>query len=220
VTSNRRARAADDGVTLVELAVASAVASVLLAVVALLVVGALRTIDVLTVRSGTTGDARIALEAVSRNIRVAVRPPGASAALVSASTTQLSFWALLNRGGQPADAAPTPTFVTLGYDGRCLTQSLTPAPGGAVTVTPPAVTGPAGCLLRTTRPPVFTYYPTGDPATAASPLPANPQLAAADLLRVGSVRVLVQAQDPRRTDVAPLPVTVQVALENVSPAAN
>jgi hypothetical protein len=216
VTSNRRARA-DDGVTLVELAVASAIGSVLLVVVAVLVIGALRTIDVLTVRSGSVGDARIALEAMSRNIRVAVQPPGASAALVSASSNQLSFWALLDRGGAPADAAPTPTFVTFGYDGRCLTQTLTPAPGGAVTVTPPAATGPTGCLLRTTRPPVFTYYPTGDPATAASPLPANPQLTAGDLLRVGSVRVVVQAQDPRRTDIAPLPVTVQVALENVSP---
>jgi hypothetical protein len=216
VTRNRGARATDDGVTVVELVVASAVGSLLLAVVATLVIGALRTIDVLTVRSGTVGDARIALEAMSRNIRVAAQPPGASAALVSASPTELSFWALLDRGAPASDAPPTPTFVRYRYVGNCLTQSLTPAPGGTVTVTPPAATGPAGCLLRTVRPPVFTYYRVGEP-TGASPLPASPQLAAADLLQVGSVRVLVQVQDPRRPDVAPLPVTVQVALENVVP---
>jgi hypothetical protein len=197
--------------------VASAIGSVLLAVVATLVIGALHSIDVLTVRSGTVGDARIALEAMSRNIRVAVQPPGAPAAVVSGSATDLSFWALLNRGGSPADAPPTPTFVKYGYDGRCVTQSLTPALGGTVTVAPPAVTAPAGCLLRTTQPPVFSYYAAGDSGATASPLPANPQLSPADLLRVGTVRVLIRVQDPRRPDVAPLPVTVQVALENVSP---
>jgi hypothetical protein len=219
VTRNRGGRPTDHGVTVVELVVASAVSSVLLAVVATLLIGALRTIDVLTVRSGTVGDARIALEAMSRNIRVAVQPPGAPAAIVSASPTELTFWALLDRGAPPSDAAPTPTFVRYRYDGTCLTQTLTPAPGGTVTVTPPAATGPAGCLLRTVRPPVFTYYRAGDP-TAASPLPASPQLAAADLLQVGSVRVLVEVQDPRRRDVAPLPVTVQVALENVAPVSD
>jgi hypothetical protein len=217
VTSNRRARPADDGLTVVELAVASAVGSLLLAVVATLVIGALHSIDVLTVRSGTVGDARIALEAMSRNIRVATRPPGASAPIVSASATQLSFWALLHRGGSPTDAPPTPTFVKYGYNGQCVTQSLTPAASGTLTVTTPAVTTPPTCLLRTTRPPVFSYYAAGDSTATASPLPANPQLASADLLRAGSVRVLIEVQDPRRPDVAPLPVTVQVTLENVTP---
>jgi hypothetical protein len=220
VTSNRRARARDHGVTLVELAVASAVGSLLLAVIATLLVGALRTVDVLTVRSGTVGDARIALDALSRNIRVAVQPPGAPAVLVYASPNELSFWALLDRSGAPADAPPAPTYVTYRYDGTCLTQRLTPAPAGTITVTPPAATGPAGCLLRTTRPPVFTYYRLGDPTSAGSPLPASPRLSAADLLQVGSVRVQVDVQDPRRRDVAPLPVTVQVALENASPVSS
>jgi hypothetical protein len=217
VTSNRRTCAGDDGITVVELAVASAIGSLLLAVVATLVTGALHSIDVLTVRSGTIGDARIALEAMSRNIRVAVQPPGASAPIVSASATQLSFWALLDRGGSSTGAPPTPTFVTYRYDGHCVTRSLTPVASDTVTVTPPAVTAPAGCLLRTTRAPVFSYYAAGDSTATASPLPANPQLSAADLLRVGSVRVVIEVQDPRRPDVAPLPVTVQVALENVSP---
>jgi type II secretory pathway component PulJ len=217
VRSTSKTRAGDDGgLTLVELAVASAIGSLLLAVVATLVTGALRSIDVLTVRSGTVGDARIALEAMSRNIRVAVQPPGAAAPIVSGSATQLSFWALLDRGGSSTDTPPTPTFVTYRYDGHCLTQSLTPTPSGTVTVTPPTVTAPAGCLLRTTRPPVFSYYAAGD--ATASPLPVNPQLVPADLLRVGTVRVLIAVQDPKRPDVAPLPVTVQVALENVSPA--
>jgi hypothetical protein len=216
VTSKRRARPTDHGFSVVELAVASAVGGVLVAVIATLLIGALRTIDVLTVRSRSVGDARIALEAMSRKIRVAVQPPGASAALASASSTELSFWALLDRGAQPSDETPTPTFVTYRYDGQCLTQTLTPAPAGAVTAVPPAVTGPAACLLRTLRPPVFTYYGAGDPAGAA-PLPANPQVAADELFKVGSVRVLVQVQDPRRPDVAPLPVTVEVAMENVSP---
>jgi hypothetical protein len=218
VTNTRSARTGDGGVTLVELAVASAIGSLLLAVVATLVTGALHSIDVLTVRSGTVGDARIALESMSRNIRVAVQPPGAAAPIVSASATELSFWALLGRDGSTTDAPPAPTFVTYRYDGHCLTQSLTPAPSGTVTVTTPAVESPARCLLRTTRPPAFGYYAAGDSTAATSPLPVDPQLAPADLLRVGTVRVLIEVQDPRRPDVAPLPVTVQVALENVSPA--
>jgi hypothetical protein len=218
VTNTRSARTGDGGVTLVELAVASAIGSLLLAVVATLVTGALHSIDVLTVRSGTVGDARIALESMSRNIRVAVQPPGAAAPIVSASATELSFWALLAHDGSSTDAPPAPTFVTYRYDGHCLTQSFTPAPSGTVTVTTPAVTAPAGCLLRTTRPPIFGYYAAGDSTATASPLPVNPQLAPADLLRVGTVRVRIEVQDPKRADVAPLPVIVQVALENVSPA--
>jgi hypothetical protein len=216
VTRNRRARGTDAGFTLVELAVAGSVGTLLLALVAMLFIGALRTVGNVSARSTSTGDARVALESMSRTIRVAVRPPAADAALVSASPTGLSFWALLDHGGTVTDAAPPPTFVTYSYDGTCLRQTLTPSPAGSLGGTPPApAPGSGSCLLRTTRPPVFSYYPSG---AGASALPADPQLATPDLARVGSVKILVEAQDANHGDLGPLPVTVQVALENVPDA--
>jgi type II secretory pathway pseudopilin PulG len=212
VSSYRRARGADAGFTLVELGVAGAVGSLLLAAVATLFIGALRTVDGLSVRSVAVGDARIALESMSRTIRVAYRPPAADAALVSASPTGMSFWALLDRSGSPSDTMPAPTFVVYGYDGQCVTQTLIPSPSGSLGGTPPPVPpGSASCLLRTSIPPVFTYYPAG---TGASPLVADPAMAGADLLRVGSVNVEVQVHDPAQGTIPPLPVTVQVTLEN------
>src|SRR3954447_15489563 len=197
VTSTGTARRADHGMTLVELAVASAVGILLLALIALLFTGAVRSVETVSVRSESVGNARIALESMSRTIRVAVVPTGASAAVVSASPSGISFWALLDRSGQPSDTEPAPTFVSYRYDGQCLTQTMTPLPAGSTGAVPPAP-GSAGCLLRTSRPPVFTYYPVGAGAPA---LPAAPQLVAADLAKVGSVNVVVQVQDPAHQDV-------------------
>jgi hypothetical protein len=200
----------DAGSSLVELSVAVVVASLLMACVTGVFLGGLRTIRSVDLSTSSVADARLAMETVSRTLRVAYQPPSASAAVVSATPSSLSFWALLN-GGVPSATEPAPTLVEYSYDGRCLEQTRTRA---GVTAT--------SCLVRTARAPVFTYYPTGALDTGgapAAPIDATPSVRTADLGSIQSVQVAVTVQNPDHPESAGVPVTVQVTLANVVAAA-
>jgi Tfp pilus assembly protein PilW len=202
-----RAARPDAGSSLVELSVTVVVASLLMACVTGVFLGGLRTIRSVDVSTSSVADARLAMETVSRSLRVAYQPPSASAAVVSATPSSLSFWALLNTSGAPSTTEPAPTLVQYSYDGRCLNQTQTRA--GATRTS---------CLVRTARAPLFTYYPTGAlDAGGAGPaaIDATPQVRTADLNTIQSVQVAVTVQDPDRPGTVGVPVTVQVTLANV-----
>ena len=163
-------RQSDRGASLVELTVVLAIAGVLLAGVSASVVEMLGAVRTVTVTTSTVPDLRTSVEAVTRTLRVAYQPPGMPAsqasALVTATPTALSFYALLNRTGADSTAQPLPMLVEYAWDGTCFNQALTPA---RVLSSPPAG-GPlyawdtgrtVTCLLRTTQPPSFTYYSKG-----------------------------------------------------------
>jgi Tfp pilus assembly protein PilW len=166
----RTARRPDRGASLAELTVVMALGAVLLTGVSATFVGMLGAVRTVTVTTSTVPDVRLAVEAVTRTLRVAYQPPGMPAsqasALVTATPTALSFYALLNRTGGDSTTQPLPTLVEYAWDGTCFNQALTPARA----LTSPPAGGPiyawdtgrsVTCLLRTTQPPSFTYYPRG-----------------------------------------------------------
>lgn len=220
----RRRRRADAGVTVVELAVTAAVGSVVLAGVATVAVGAMNSSRDLTARSATTGDVRVVEEVVSRDLRVAVRPRGQAAALVSGTATAVTFYALLNRSGAAQTTDTVPALVELGWDGRCVTRRVT----AGVPVTNPASTGPfwtwtptgtPSCLARTATAPVYAYYATAAlSAVGADPAPValvSGALPASDLRTVQSVQARLAVVDPGSPAAGGSTVVTRVTLANV-----
>jgi hypothetical protein len=210
--------------SVVELAVTAAVGSVVLTGVATVAVGALRASRTIAVRSATSADARIAGEAATRSLRVAVRPKGQQAAIVSGGATAVTFYALLNRSGVNQTSDAVPSYVELGWDGTCVTRRIT---AGAVVASPPSggpyytwtPSGAAVCLARTTTAPAYTYYPTAAISSAGvdtAPLVlGGGGLAAGDLRAVQSVEVRLTVVDPRNPTVPGAPMLARVTLTNV-----
>jgi type II secretory pathway component PulJ len=201
-----RPRKDDRGVSIVELSVAMTIGALLLGVTASFFIGAMRTVRTVNASTATVADARIATEAVTRTLRVAVKPssPSTATAIVSAGPTGVKFWALLNRSGAPTTGAPQPTLVEYAYStsAKCLTESQTPYGGTTRTK----------CLIRTSIPPAFTYYSTG--AAGAAALPASPP----DLSAIRSVELSLKVRTPGDPAATTFPVVTRVTLENI-PAA-
>ena len=220
-SSLRRARSGghDAGYTLAELAVAMVVAGVLLTAVGAVFVGTERAVRTVNTKNSTGADVRLAMEAMSRTLRVATDPAGTDPAMTSATASSMTFYALLNRTAATSTAEPLPSLVEYSYAANCLNQSITP---GIAVVSPPAggpyYTWPASskvttCLLRTTTPPAFTYYASGD--LTATALTASPGLSAANLAAVRSVTVYLTATDVNNGGTTGVPAQTRVSLENL-----
>ncbi len=217
-------RRRDAGVSVVELAVTAAVGSVVLAGVASVAIGALDASTTIGVRAGTSGDARIAGEVITRSLRVAARPKGEQAALVAATPTTVTFYALLNRSGGAQSTDTVPSYVELGWDGTCVTRRVT---AGVVVASPPVggpyytwtPSGASTCVVRTTTAPAYAYYATavlstGGVDTVPLSLAAG-SLTAGERRSVQSVEARLTVVDPRNPGVPGAPVVSRVTLTNV-----
>lgn len=220
---DRARRSPDAGMSVVETVVAMSIASILLAGIATVFIGSLQVVRVVTAKTATTADARIGMEAMTRSMRVAVRPDGLSSALVSATGSTVSFYALLNRTG--GTSAPTPTLVAYAWDGTCLNQSLTTAsavanpPASGPFYTWPTTNRTTTCLLRTTTAPTFTYFASGllssgGVATAPLTVPAG-GLDTATLPTVQSIGISLTAKDATAAGVNGVTMVDRVTLTNV-----
>nr|WP_269811154.1 prepilin-type N-terminal cleavage/methylation domain-containing protein [Kineosporia rhizophila] len=211
--SSRRRRSDDDGLTLVELMVTMGVASVLMVAIGVVFLGTIRGVTTINVKTAATADARITMEAMTRSLRVAVRPVGVDAAIVSATMNQVSFYSLLNRTGTPAATAPNPTLVRYWHDGSCVNQSSTPATTGA---DGSLTWNPAGtrtiCLARTVTAPVFTYYLTSATTTEMT---IGSGLSLNDRNLVRSVGISLSMKSAASPTVSPVPLVDRVTLTNL-----
>ncbi len=210
------------GLSLVELLVAGLLTSIVLAAVATVFVGSLQVVRVVTVKTSTSADARIALEAVTRTIRVATKPSGESSAVTVAKGDAVSFYALINR--TTGTAQPLPALVEYSYDGLCVNEATTP---GRALTNPPAA-GPyyawdtgrrVKCLVRTSVAPQFVYYATGAISLAGADVtpitvPAS-GLVLTDRVMVTSIQVTVTAKDRSNPDIGGMPVMDRVTLNNL-----
>jgi Tfp pilus assembly protein PilW len=209
----------DTGMSVVELVVAMMCASIVLAGVAGVFVGVMRVTRVVAVKTAATSDGRVAMEAMTRSLRVTSRPDGITAAFTQATPTSVSFYSSLNRG---TTGEPPQTFVEYSWDGACLNESQTTSQA----VTSPPSTGPfytwpaanrrTTCLVRTTTAPAFSYY--DDPlitsgGTTVTPMPDTSTAALRKAIR--SVQVTLTVQDAANTAIAGTPLTSRVTLTNV-----
>jgi type II secretory pathway pseudopilin PulG len=207
------ARRGDAGVTLVELSVATFVGALLLTAVAGVFVGGTKALRAVNATTAATADARHAGEEVSRMLRVAYPPTASQPAIVAATPTGVTFWALVDHSGTVGPAAPAPVLIQYSFSGNCLTEKRTVS----------GVAGTPTCVIRTTRAPSFTYYPLGGVQSDGSlpaPLPATPAVAPEDLGRIQGVEIALSVQDPHDPTAHAVSVQNRVTLENVVAAAS
>ncbi|MBT0768951.1 prepilin-type N-terminal cleavage/methylation domain-containing protein [Kineosporia sp. J2-2] len=212
----------DRGLTLVELMVAMGIASVLLVAIGVVFISSTRGVSTLNVKTATTADARITMEAMTRTLRVAFKPAHEAAAFTVADTSELSFYALIYRDATSttatSTATPDPTLVRYSYDttSKCVNQTLTTALVDATTkaMSWPTTRARTTCLARTTTAPVFIYYRSG--SATASMAGSTGQVATADLPDVASVAITVTAQDPAQPQAGSVPLIDRVTLGNIT----
>lgn len=227
----RRAARDDSGVSLTELLVTMMVFSVLAIVVSAVFSNTVRSVRFVSAKTSTTADTRIAMESMSRALRVALTPQGQVAAFVSIGPNSVTFYSSLARGvGQTAEL---PTQVTFDYVPAtgCLRQTQVLAVPTGLPATPLAWTGASSskCLIRTYTAPTFEYFddarltqadgsavvpltvPAGGLTSATSPDP---------LKSIVSVQVSLNVQDPSITDVRGVQARDRVTLTNILAAKN
>lgn len=215
--------------TLLELSVGMMLFSVIAAVVGAVTVASLSAARTAATRTSMAADARIAMEGVSRTLRVAVVPERVNTALTVAQPDAMTFYALLNRSGT---SDPLPTMVEYYRDAtkNCLMQALTPARLLSPTSdTDPLYAWDTGrrtkCLVRTTQVPSvsspwFSYYTnaalTSGGSTVAPLAASASNLSLADRQDVVSVEFRLMVTDPANPTVKGVFDLVRVTLSNVS----
>lgn len=220
-------RRRDEGLTALELLLAGAMTMVVVAAMTTVLIATTRVTREATVRSENSRELRGVAEVVTASLRVAVRPAGTSAALVTAKPDEVSFYALLNRTGSTATAPVAPTLVRYWWDATssCLMQSRvvgtalsTPLPSGLAWSW--SGTPVQRCAMTTTTPPAFRYFATPELTAGGSPVPdlGSPAggLDAATRESVRSVEVRLVAQTPDDTSVTGSTVLDRVTLHNAS----
>lgn len=206
----------DEGVGLPELLVSMAMFGIVVAALGAVFVGLLDTTRIASTRTATTADARIAMEAMTRSLRVAIVPPGEEAAITVSEPNRVQFYSSLARG--PGQDSARPTRVTYVYDAGsgCVneTQVLADGPVAGPFTWPGG--GTTKCLIRTSSPPVFTYYTAGtieqlDGTVVAPIVPTTPDQRAT----VVSVEAALDVQDPDQADINGVIARDRVTLSNV-----
>jgi prepilin-type N-terminal cleavage/methylation domain-containing protein len=217
-------RRQDSGLTLVELSVTMAISSIVLVAVAAVFVATVDVVRSTGSQTSTSADSRIGMEAMTRSLRVGIRPDGMPSAFVTADTNHVVFYSLLNRTGatNPTDLAPT--LVEYSYDGTCINEAQTPG----TPLASPADGGPyyswstgrtEKCLLRTTVAPTFAYYTTpvlssGGTDVLPVTVPAG-GLTTATSATVVSVQITLVVKDAQNTDLPGVTSLSRVTLTNV-----
>ncbi|MEJ2579246.1 MAG: prepilin-type N-terminal cleavage/methylation domain-containing protein [Kineosporiaceae bacterium] len=217
-------RRPDHGMSLVELAVAMAISTIVLAALGAVFVSTISVVRTTGSQTSTSADARIGMEAMTRSLRVAIRPDGLATALAVADSSAVSVYSLLNRTGATAPATLAPTLVEYTYDGTCVWEAQTPAR----TLSSPASGGPyyawdtgrtEKCLLRTTVAPHFAYYTTpvlstGGTDVAPLTVPGG-GLDEASRATVVSVQITLVVRDAANPDLPGVTDLSRVTLTNV-----
>ncbi len=207
--------------SLVEVTIAAAMSCLVIGGTLAVFTGSLRSVRAVSVRTSASADTRIAMEQLTRELRVATQPNGTAAALVSGTPSALSFYALLDRSGSSvaANSDVSPSRIDYAFNGSCVTGTTTPmlanGTGGWTLDAAHAVTR---CLLRTTVGPVFGYYATGAISVNgvdSTAMSAGSGLAASDLPLVQSVEITLTSTTATTGDIPAAQLRSRVTLTNV-----
>jgi type II secretory pathway pseudopilin PulG len=201
-----------------ELLVVMMLASILMLAIGTMFVSSLRQNRTVTGKTTSTADARIAMEAMTRELRVATVPPGQPAAIVSASPTAVTFYSSIGASTQTTD--PRPSLVTLRIDStnRCLWREMTPATVEGTTWSWPTTNKVQGCVARgDIASPLFTYYPINPDDTISTTAFATSALSA-NLANIVAVGLSLSVTDTFNPGVLPTSLQDQVTLINIATA--
>jgi type II secretory pathway pseudopilin PulG len=216
----RRARGAagsDAGLSLAEMLIAMMMASIVMITLGTLFVGSLRENRTVIGKTNSTADARIAMEAMTRELRVATTPKGQTTALTSATATAVTFYSSI--GASTSSTDPNPSLVTLRIDttNKCLWREITPATVVGATLTWPTASKKAGCVARgninASGADLFTYYPMNADGTVSTTAYTAGQLSA-NLDNIGAIGLALSVGDVANPAVNPTVLQDQVSLVN------
>lgn len=222
----------DSGFGLPELLVSMAVFGIVVAAVSAVFVNTIDSVRFVSTKTATTADVRIAMEAMTRSIRVAITPKGEAAAIVEAESDRIVFYSSLNRGS--GQTAARPTRMTYEYDPTtgCLEEIQVVAtdrvPADSTRPFEWTGAGTTKCLIETNAPPQLEYYDDGrimdddvSPAVPVMPLALSSGiLPAGDFEGVVSIQMSLNVQDPDVGDVNGTLAVDRVTLANVQAALN
>jgi prepilin-type N-terminal cleavage/methylation domain-containing protein len=212
----------DAGLSLAELLVAMTVSSVLLVVGGAMLNSSLREREVTDGKTTSQADARIAMELLTRDLRVAVPAPGSAAQSVFAFAAPRKIVFYSQSGG----ATPVVARITYEVDAasNCLRRTRTPYVGGAFSASgtttrcvapgPVNTEGQAIFALQRIRPNATTAPATIALPTAGYSLPADED----PLKYAAGVRITLWVRAQDRPAVAPTSVDQSITLVNQSNA--
>ncbi len=215
--SPQASRRHDSGLTLPELLITMVVTSVIFLVAGAMTVSSIRERRVVDNKSTSQADARLALEQLSRELRVAVPPPlSTGSGIAFASERKITFYSSL--GGS------TPVIWKITYEVDATSSCLRRTAIKAVNSTFPSANALTKCLtpgpVNTSGEAVFAYLPLQTDAASAPPaigLPVAGLSSPADedtLKGVAGVRVTLWVRAQGDTTVTPTAVDQLVTLIN------
>jgi prepilin-type N-terminal cleavage/methylation domain-containing protein len=221
----------ESGFTLTEMLVSAIVIALISAMVSTVIITTVRQTQVTATRNTQGNQARVAMEAISKALRLTVVPIEVSDnctlctnAFIQGTGSSVSFFADINN---PAPGNVGPSEVVFAVDASgVLTETLQPPDANSVgsgnfqwtgANVPTCTPGAIGCLkkvsflasgVKTSTTPLFTYYAYGTttPLTTIGP---------ADLSSIDSIDVQITVQLPNRPAVAPTVLVERLALSNV-----
>ena len=227
--SDRTREAEDEGLGLVELLVAMVIGSVVLVTLSAVFLSSLRTNRATVARVTSTADARIALESMGGNLRVAGDVANGATtipAVVAASSSGITFYADITSATSPQTEV-LPTLVQYAISGTCLVERRTPGVGAAGSYTWPAAGMRERCLARglvagtttgaTPGPgPLLRYYVDG---TTESPLSTDAagNVATSNLSKIDSIRIALKVGPTVAVTAGAATATSRITLVNLIP---
>ena len=207
---------------------------IVVAAMAAVFANSIESVRFVSTKTATTADSRIAMEAMTRSLRVAITPTGVPSAIIEADSSHIVFYSSLKRTS--TQTAKRATRMTYRYDQgkRCLEERKvrsTVNPDGSQSTTVPYVWPAANettrCLIRTNAPPRFDYFydgriPEDDGVSEVVPLtvPAGgwnvtDSVHQVALNSIVSVQISLNVQDPAALDIHGTVATDRVTLVNV-----
>ena len=198
----------DAGLSLSELLIAMMIMSIVLVAATTALVATARQFRATDGKTDTQSDSRLLLEAITRDIRVAVPNPGGGGPFGTAGPDSLTVYTA--KGA--ADARPLQVTYAVDPTSRCMRRTEI-KPSGNSPVVYPAGSATSRCVSFSkvdTSQPVFSYTtiaPGG--VTAPANLPA-------DLDSIGSVQVRLSLTSADRPEVPPTVVNRSVTIINQS----
>jgi prepilin-type N-terminal cleavage/methylation domain-containing protein len=200
-------RASDErGLTLIELVMASALLSLVLAAAAAALASYQRTAASSDIRLENLGEAQAIMDLVSRDIRTATRPSAGAAPFILAADNEVRFYANLQTTTGPKQVR---LYVDSG-SGRVIEESIEPtgAPPYSYTSTP-TIRVVGRHFANASTQPLLTYL--DDQGNVLGPTP----LTATQRLQVDSVRIELSIRKSTSLSVRATTVRTTVRLPNV-----